>query len=110
MTGRTAYIKGWATTAVQQGMEPVSALNEAERAWRARQAAEEAVVGLIDSPLDRFGRRRENRTVGCLFCGANLGIYVEGEPVPEFDHDCAADACDAEAESRLAREREMSDV
>jgi hypothetical protein len=37
---------------------------------------------------ERLGRRRENRVVGCLACGAVLGIYIEGEVPKTEAHAC----------------------
>ena len=70
--------------------------------------SEAAALGYIDAlqEAEALHRRREDRAVSCLWCGASLGLYVEGEAVPEFDHSCAAEACEREADSRLAREKE----
>lgn len=31
---------------------------------------------------------RLNRTIGCLWCGALLAVYQEGERMPTIEHDC----------------------
>jgi hypothetical protein len=81
---RTAYIRGWATEAVRLGQNADAALREAEQAWRARQAAEAAVLAALEG-----GSGVGDRAISCLACGEVLAVFVEGDRVPQPSHACA---------------------
>lgn len=52
--------------------------------------SEAAALGYIDvlQEAEALHRRREDRVVSCLVCGAVLGLYIDGEGVPEYAHAC----------------------